>query len=59
MNSNNIIENLKHFIDKSIIVGGYGSEYKVALLKILSGADWLEVLEWYNNILTNNSNKAK
>lgn len=51
MSAEQILTRLFIFINRAIIVGGYGTDYKECLYQIMNGAEPLEVLERYNKII--------
>lgn len=46
-----VVNNLKYFINHTIIAGGHGYDYKQALSALLDGSDLEYVLTWYDNVL--------
>lgn len=45
------LNNIMTFIGNNIICGGYGYEYKQAIIMLYNGYPLIDVIEWYNNII--------
>lgn len=43
------LNNIMRFVECTIIVGGFGYDYRKAIRMLYEGYDFYYVLSWYNN----------
>lgn len=47
-NSVKRLNNIMQFVENTVIIGGYGYQYRQAIRMLYEGCEYNDVLNWYN-----------